>query len=182
MADRIVVITASLPERDAYRQEAIASVHAQELQPVAHLVSIDHERAGPANILNRLLPAAVAYEAEWIAQLADDDILYPQHLRVLAEAGQDADIVYPFCDVEGRGAWNPNREFDADALRRENYIPATTLIRTRLAVQIGGWSDTKFEDYDFWLRALDAGAQFVCVPEATWLYRFHGKNDSYKPH
>jgi hypothetical protein len=177
---RIIVVTASLPEREAFRSEAIASVNAQTLQPIGHLVGIDHERAGPARILNRLLPACVASAADWIAQLADDDILHPHHLETLATRANTADIIYPYCEVEGR-AWNPNAPFDPDRLRRENYIPATTMIRARLCQELGGWNTEArngFEDWDFWLRALDAGAAFTCIPTITWTYRFHGQNMS----
>jgi len=27
------------------------------------------------------------------------------------------------------------------------------------------------EDHDLWVRALDAGARFRCIPEVTWTYR-----------
>ena len=175
---RIIVVTSSLPEREAFRAEAIASVNAQTLKPLAHLISIDHERAGPARTLNRLLPACFAAGADWIAQLADDDLLDPEHLATLATATNEADIIYPYCRVTGR-EWNPNAPFDAARLRRENYIPAITMIRATLCEELDGWrADAAhgFEDWDFWLRALDVGARFACIPRVTWTYRFHGKN------
>ncbi len=155
----------------------MASIRAQTLEPVAHLVMLDYERVGPAMMLNRMLPAAVATGAEWVAQIADDDLADPHHLETLASATHEADIVYSYCRVEGR-SFNPNRGFDADALRASNYIPATTLIRTSLCEELGWRSDAQhgFEDWDFWLRALDAGARFACIPEVTWTYRFHGSN------
>ena len=174
---RIVVVTPSLPERADLRAECMASIAAQTLAPVAHVVMIDYERAGPAAMLNRMLPACVATGADWVAQLADDDLADPNHLELLAAHCADADIVYSWCRVEGR-SFNPNREFDEAALRASNFIPATTMIRTRLCTQLG-WRDDSthgFEDWDFWLRALDAGARFVCVPEVSWTYRFHGSN------
>ena len=174
---RIVVVTPSLPERADLRAECVASVAAQTLQPVAHIVMVDYERAGPAMTLNRMLPACVAAGADWVAQLADDDLADPHHLELLAEHSADADIVYSWCRVEGR-SFNPNREFNEAALRASNFIPATTMIRTSLCVDLG-WRDDSthgFEDWDFWLRALDAGARFVCVPEVSWTYRFHGAN------
>jgi GT2 family glycosyltransferase len=174
---RIVVVTPSLPERADFRAECVASVAAQTLQPVAHVVMVDYERAGPAAMLNRMLSACVAAGADWVAQLADDDLADPHHLELLAAHCADADIVYSWCRVEGR-SFNPNREFDEAALRASNFIPATTMIRTRLCTQLG-WRDDSthgFEDWDFWLRALDAGARFVCVPEVSWTYRFHGAN------
>ena len=178
---RIAAVMTSLPERHDFRAEAIRAVEAQTLKPVAHFVGIDYERVGPAEMLNRLLPACVAASSDWVAQTADDDLWYPHHLETLAEHAADADIVYPYCDVEGRDWFDPNRPFDAAELRRQNFIPATTLIRTSLCVDLGWRSDAThgFEDWDFWLRALDAGARFVCVPEKTWLYRFHGANLSH---
>ena len=174
---RVAVVTTSLPERSEFRAECIESVKAQTLTPITHIVMLDYLRAGPAVMLNRMLPACVASEADWIAQLADDDLIDPHHLETLVAHSDDADIVYSYCRVEGRG-FNPNSPFDPDRLRRENYIPATTLIRTGLCEELGWRADSAygFEDWDFWLRALDAGARFVCVPEETWTYRFHGSN------
>ena len=174
---RVAVVTPSLPERESFRAECIASVNAQTAQPITHLVMLDYERVGPATMLNRMLPSCLAAGAEWIAQLADDDLMDAHHLEILVAHSTDADIVYSYCRVEGRG-FNPNSPFDADRLRRENYIPATTMIRAGLCDELGWRSDSAygFEDWDFWLRALDAGARFVCVPEQTWTYRFHGSN------
>ena len=178
---RIVVLTASLPNRHDFRAEAVRSVDDQTLQPVAHFVGIDYERVGPGEMLNRLLVSALEVGADWIAVTADDDVLYPHHLETLYAASDDADIIYPYCDVEGR-AWSPNAPFDADRLRRENYIPATTMIRASLCADLGWKRDTTngWEDWDFWLRALDADARFKCVPVVTWRYRFHGSNLSWR--
>jgi GT2 family glycosyltransferase len=173
----ICVVTASLPERVEFRAECVAAVAAQTLPPVAHLVYIDHAQRGPAAALNALLPSVVQMGAEWVAQIADDDLMLPHHLETLATR-LDADIIYTYCEVTGR-SWNPNAPFDADRLRRENYIPATTLIRTSLCEELHGWRENArhgFEDWDFWLRALDLGAEFACIPEITWHYRFHGSN------
>lgn len=174
----ICVVTVSLPERDEFRAECIRSITSQTRAPIAHVVMIDHDRVGPAEMLNRALPACVATGAEWIAQLADDDLAMPHHLETLISASTDADIVYSYANVEGRANFNPNSPFDANALRFVNYIPATTLIRTSLCVELGWRSDAAhgWEDWDFWLRALDRDARFVCVPEITWTYRFHGAN------
>ena len=128
-------------------------------------------------MLNRMLSAARATGAEWIAQLADDDLMLPNHLEQLATRA-DADIVYSYCRVEGRGGWNPNHPFDASLLERENYIPATTLIRLSVCEELGWREDAAngYEDHDFWLRALGHQFSFACVQEETWIYRFHGHN------
>ena len=172
----ITVITASLPTRAAMLAECMASITAQDLAPAAHLVGVDHARAGTSAVRNALVAAT---STDWLAVLDDDDVALPCHLAALA--GADADIVYSLPAVEGRAGWQPVGPFDPERLRRESYIPATALIRTQLVRDLGGWrnsADTPngWEDWDLWLRALDAGARFAFVPLVTWRYRFHGAN------
>jgi hypothetical protein len=196
----IAVLTPSLPEREDMLAEAIGSVQAQTTKPSAHLIGIDYSRVGIGRMLNQIASGA---EADWLARLDDDDLFHPTHLEVLASASDGADVVYSWCDVAPRApdegtvpvpsvlgptGWVPNQEFDEDLLRRRNYIPATALIRKTLWEQLGGWrlpgygvgeaprSPAATEDWDFWIRALDAGARFCCVPEVTWTYRYHGAN------
>lgn len=176
---RIAVLTAALPERLPLLTDCVASVNAQTLRPVQHVIGVDHERAGCAATMNRMLTSV---DADWVALLADDDVFYPHHLETLACHVETADIVYSWCDVVGRD-WNPNRDFNPELLRLQNYIPSTSLIRKTLVDELGGWrveAAHGFEDWDFWVRALDAGACFHCVREITWQYRFHGGNQSWR--
>jgi glycosyltransferase involved in cell wall biosynthesis len=172
---RISAITASIPSRPGKLAEAMESVRRQTLQPDEHLVAVDHARRGTARVLTQL---ALAARNEWVATLDDDDLWYADHLATLAANSADADIVYSWCHVEGRPGFEDylHREFDAAALCEANYIPNVALIRRELVADLGGWRygvANDFEDYDFWLRALAAGARFVCVPEVTWRYRLH---------
>lgn len=174
----ISVITASIPPRQAMLAECMAAVAAQTLPPLEHLVGIDFARWGSSPTRNALVAGA---RGDWIAVIDDDDLMYPEHLAKLS-AITEADVVYSFCDVTGK-AWNPNGAFDEHRLRGMNYIPITSLIRTDLLRSLGGWRDSSacqggLEDWDLWIRALDAGARFACVEEVTWLYRFHGGNKS----
>lgn len=183
MPERIAVLTPAIPERAEMLADALASVAGQTRPPDVHLIHVDHERVGCASVQNRLLAGAMGANCDWVALLADDDILLPNHLELLVAAGADADIVYSYCVVKGRPGWDPNAGFDPDRLQRENYIPSTTLIRTELAVRLKGWrpdAANGWEDWDFWRRALAVGARFVCVPETTWIYRFHGGNVSWR--
>jgi GT2 family glycosyltransferase len=195
----VTVITPSLPERDEMRRECVACVGAQlpSLDGVpyvaAHLIGIDHARAGVAATLNQLWPGAAS---EWVAVLADDDLLDPDYLRTVfsvASWGTSTDsrlfsgdygIYYTYCRVQGAG-WSFNRPFDADALRQANYIPATAVIRRALLEELGGWREypgkAGLEDWELWLRALDAGARFRCIRQIKWTYRFHGRNLSLLP-
>lgn len=205
----IAVVTPAIPERAALLAECIASVNAQSYPPVGHYVGVDHAKVGCVTNLNRTVNAALASGADWIALLADDDLMYPHHLGTLIGATRTQhdcagfgpegppcdscpgdgcpilpppDIVYSWCQVTGRPGWNPNRHFDAEALRYGNYIPATSLIRSSLIRELGGWRPGAhgFEDWDFWLRALDHGARFRCIPAVTWEYRFGHDNFSWR--
>lgn len=175
----VTVITPTIPSRKRMLDECCASVQIQTRAPDAHLIAVDHDRRGTSAMRNAL---AAAVETEWVAVLDDDDLFLPHHLGTLLNRSDvGADIVYSFCEVEGRPGWNPNREFDEAALRWGNFIPATTLIRYSLLTELGGWRhshevDHGWEDWDLWRRALDVGARFLCVPEITWVYRFHGGN------
>lgn len=171
----IVVCTPSIPDRHDLLREACISVAAQELGPPAfHLIAVDHERRGPAEARNRL---ARACTEGWLTFLDDDDLWDPHHLRTLWAVAQrgDADVVYSLARIEGRPGWDPQQEtFDPDRLREVNYIPLGGLIRAELFHQVGGFptDDRLYEDHGMWLRLLDAGARFECIPERTWTYRF----------
>ena len=174
----ITVLTASLPTRTAMLAECVASVAAQTYAAATHLVAVDIARAGSSAMRNRLLAAV---DTDWTAILDDDDVLLPHHLGVLRVAADEADIAYSLPAIEGRNGWQPVGPFDPDRLRRESYIPATALVRTSLLRELGGWravsvAPNGWEDWDLWLRALDAGARFTFVPDVTWRYRFHGGN------
>lgn len=188
-AASIAVITPSLPTRADKLADACASVSAQTLPASVHLVGVDHARKGSVAVRNELV--AAAHGCEWVAFLDDDDVLYPNHLELLhgAATRENADIVYSWCDVTGRAGWNPSRHFDPQALRRGNYIPITCLVRRSTLAELGGFRPydqwpaelqtfdggtfNGHEDWDLWLRALDAGARFHCVPEPTWRYQLH---------
>lgn len=175
----VTVVTASLPERAPRLAEACASVASQTAQPAAHLIGIDFARRGPEAVRNALVAGAAT---EWVAFLDDDDLLYPHHLETVLAAAEGADVVYSFCDVEGRD-WTPNHAFDAAALRLYNFIPVTTLVRRSAFLAAGGFPEGRHpvEDWHLWRHMLDLGAEFRRVPRVTWRYRFHGANASMSP-
>lgn len=169
----LTVITPTITDRARLLTEAAASIAGQSLPPAAWLVGWDTERVGPIPVVNRL---AQQVDTEWLFRLDDDDLLYPGHFDTLyPHLSRDADVVYSWCRVEG--LWDERRfqrVFSETTLRYENTIPSAACIRTSLWRKLGGYqraSYTPFEDYDFWLRALDSGAKFVCVPQVTWVYR-----------
>jgi GT2 family glycosyltransferase len=173
----IEVITATLPERRALFADCAQSIAAQTLAPAGWHVGFDHDRQGPAKVLNGL---AQRVQTEWLFRLDDDDLLEADHFEVIKPflKNNTADIVYTWCAVEGRMARNRFAvPFDATRLQTDNFIPSCAAIRTTLFHELGGYKHddhldtTRHEDWDFWLRALESGARFLCIPIATWTYR-----------
>lgn len=105
-------------------------------------------------------------KSEWILPLDDTDTLDPDHLEI-ALRRDDADIIYTWCRVEDGPVYN--RLFNPKALMRFNYLPVTALIRREMWEKVGGFKDNN--PHHFWLRCLNEGARFKCVPEVTWTMR-----------
>lgn len=159
--------------------ECCESVRAQTVQPLEHLVGIDYARVGTTANMNRLAAAA---KGNWLAVVADDDLILPHHLEALLQPA-NADIVYSEPRVEGE-EWGLIGPVDVRAVADHAPTPpATCLIRTALWRKLGGYRGGRFadgipEDHDLWVRAAKAGARIAYVPEVTWVYRFHGGNQS----
>lgn len=172
----VTVCTPSVIHRSQMLQECMESVRNQTWTPKAHLIGIDYERVGGAKTLNKLIDAA---NTEWIAPLADDDLFYPRYIEALLTNADDADMIYPWCQVTGtRNGWNPNSLFDVERLRVGNYIPATVLLRKSAWEKLGGYPEVVCEDHAMWLKMIDANMKIKCFPEILWQYRFHGSNIS----
>jgi hypothetical protein len=166
------VVTASIPERSGLLAECCASVSNQTVRPRVHLIGVDHQRRGPATIRNEL---AAAVTDGWIAFVDDDDLWDPHHLETLLAHTDNVDVVYSLARIDGRPGWDPQQPgFDASRLRKVNYIPLSGLVRADVFHTAGGFpcDGRLYEDHGLWLSLLDVGAEFRCVPETTWTYRF----------
>jgi glycosyltransferase involved in cell wall biosynthesis len=170
----VAVLTPSLPERRSLLEQCRASVAAQTFA-VTHLVGVDEAREGPSVIRNRL---AAASNTDWLLPLDDDDLIDPDCVETLLAHADGADVVYPWCRVEG-STWSPNRLFRAKTLAKHNYIPVTALVSRDLWETVGGWRVAPHsEDWLFWRDCVAAGARFVCVPEILWTYRIQAAGTS----
>jgi cellulose synthase/poly-beta-1,6-N-acetylglucosamine synthase-like glycosyltransferase len=177
--------------------EAVASVRAQTLPPIEHLVVDDGSesvpeaagitvlrvpRGGPGPARNAAVEQA---RGEAIALLDDDDLWHPHHLETVWAVMQStgADVVYADCAVENRrdGYSFEVEDFDGDAILERNFLclPAT-LVRTSSLRAVGGFPDEpRGQDWSLWKNMHRAGMQFVHVPEVTVTYRFHTDNLTY---
>jgi hypothetical protein len=168
VAARITLITAAMPDRSHLLAEMLASVAAQTVLPAAHLIIIDDRPLVPK--LQELLDKT---STEYVVQVDDDDLLYPNHVETLA-ANLDADVVWTWCDVTGRD-WNVNEPYQPGLLQVRNYIPANHARKVSAVRDAGGFqlhSERDFEDWHLLRRLETTGATFKNVPEITWAYRF----------
>jgi glycosyltransferase involved in cell wall biosynthesis len=148
-------------------------------------VSIDTERLGSSVNRNQALAGV---QTEWTALLDDDDEWNPGHVGLLLNHAQatGADLVYPWFSVPGGFDPWPHREgqpFDREALRGENYIPITVLVRTELLRDAGGFRpkgppDNPCDDWGTWDALLERGAKFSHLNRRTWTWHWHGANTS----
>lgn len=180
MADVTVITPAILERLDTFLPEAAASVQAQTVGPVTHLIDFDYKRKGNAPILNAL---AEQVETEWLVMLADDDLLYPTFIERCLAASDAADVVYPYADMS---SWPEasiqrmliNAPFDAQRIFNENWIPGgCALIRTEMWRRVGGVSTVPahrhIHDWLMWQDITSLGGRFVHIAEPLWFYRYH---------
>jgi glycosyltransferase involved in cell wall biosynthesis len=119
-----------------------------------------------------------ASRGEYILPLDADNRLRPgieQGIRIL-ESNPQVGVVYG--DAEYFGASKGRSivgRFEVGRLLFQNYIDACALYRRAVWEQNGGYDGTMpvqgFEDWDFWLGALERGWQFAYVPEVLFDYR-----------
>lgn len=170
MAD-VTVITPTLPERPGMLAAATASVAAQTVPPVAHLIGVDYARRGPAAVRSDLVAAATT---EWVAFLDDDDVLDPDHLAVLLANSDGYDVVGAYCRFDGPPllAKYHNRRFDRRVLSLHGIFPITVIARRQPVIDADGFrAGDRYEDWSLWNRMADNGCTFHIVPRETWTYR-----------
>jgi len=131
---------------------------------------------------------AQAARGTWITYLDDDDIFYPTHLDVLANALQRTpDVRVAYSDAnhslslalgEGERVVLRERrqsfEFDPTELLVRNHIPILTLAHAVSCFGQVGWFDEElqeFEDWDFVIRLAQA-TPFLHVHRITCEYRW----------
>lgn len=166
---------------------ALSSIRWQERTVDAISVAVDTTHAGAAATRNAALEGVTTV---WTAFLDSDDQWRPQHIGSLLRAAEDtgADVIYPWFTIIPGGAdpW-PEREgqpFDEKILREQyNYVPVTTLVRTKLIKKVGGFRpkgppQNPCDDWGTWDALLDEGAVFHHLNERTWFWRWHPGNTS----
>lgn len=128
-------------------------------------------------------------EGSYYFPLASDDIIYASIiskevslLEKRKECGMchaHAESIYSKPNVEDDSTYL--HEFTFEQLINKNMIYApTVMIRMSILKMLGGFDESLYmEDWDMWLRILDAGYKIAFVNEILAFYRQH-ENNSYK--
>lgn len=120
-----------------------------------------------------------ASRGEYILPLDADNSIRPEYIDrgiQILDAQPRVGVVYGDAQWKGTrtgrwsvGPFNPNR------LLHWNYIDACAVYRRDIWIQNGGYDGTMpvqgFEDWDFWIGALEHGWKFHYVPEILFDYR-----------
>jgi glycosyltransferase involved in cell wall biosynthesis len=116
-------------------------------------------------------------KAEWVVPLDADDEMEPEFIERCLDASRRGDVVYPNVVMveEGRER-SVSVRFDADTITERNTIACTALIRKALWKKLKGYDEEMrgFEDWEFWIRSVKAGARFVNADTSLRYHRSEG--------
>lgn len=190
---------------ERYLQQAIDSILAQT-EPDFELIAVDDASSDRSlkilaenrdrdsririNALERNggLPAALnagfaLARGDWLSWTSDDNILLPETYASLfahADANPEADIAYAdYRIIDEAGARGSLVEVgSADQLAFRNAVGCCFIYRRSVDEALGGYDEALFgvEDYDFWLRAAQAGFRFEPLSRELYLYRRHDRS------
>jgi glycosyltransferase involved in cell wall biosynthesis len=150
---------------------------------------IDQPNGGPPAAYNRGFDSATS---DYAAMCPADDVWHPRKLEWQDEvltSNPSVDVLFArgrFFDQSDDLHPHPEGEGVLERVRfmRELYeadlVPApTTVVRLELHRRLGRFDEAlPSEDYEFWMRALRAGATFYHDPREMALLRIHGGNVS----
>lgn len=120
---------------------------------------------------------------DWVAFLDADDVWTPRKLDAQLDAVGDRGWAYtnrfnfgargPIPEVQSDITLMTDGDVFVPLLVRGNFITASSvMMRTRLALELGGFWHHNCEDWDLWLRTASMGHQVRYVAEPLVGYRF----------
>ena len=151
------------------------------------IVLLRQANAGPSAARNRAMRHA---SGRWFAFLDSDDVWQPRFLEAQLAVFRD----HPDTDVVTATALNRGGPFDGQPTRPwvagqpmltheqiigdETSVFIMSVFRRQVFDTVQGFDEQQWtsEDYDFWLRAVEAGFVFRMNPEPLGWYRVRGES------
>lgn len=167
------VVIATYADRQAWLNEAVASISAQTVKPKEILISYQQEGEGFMDIARRLNDLIRKLDCDYYIMLGDDDKLEPNFIETVIRVAEkeQADIVTV-----------PLTNFgSASGLHVPGYFPFfTSLVKKSIWEKVGGIDSTigQIADVDFWWMCMDAGARIARTADTFYWYRNHPGQDS----
>lgn len=108
-----------------------------------------------------------------------DNSLYPSAISKLMTAHSLANVAGVYSQIEIFGNCKSIGYadiWDDERLRIANYVDVMALIKKEAWEQVSGFTHIEegWEDYDFWLKFVDAGLELAYLPQILCRYRVHG--------
>jgi glycosyltransferase involved in cell wall biosynthesis len=121
-------------------------------------------------------------KSHWITCLDDDDIFIGNinNLKCFLNHNSSADIVHFKIKtlVNGEiGTWGKT-SVNLEKLKEENIIPNGSIFKKAVWEKLNGFKNIPFEDWDFWIRALQNKSNFVFYSDFMYLREIRYNNSS----
>ena len=128
-----------------------------------------------------------ASHGDLVVVLSADDRMSPRYLELLESALEDPSVDFAYCEARRFGAAEdvePAPAFHPRRLARGNFVNGSAMFRRSLFELVGGFRPgLTWEDWEFWVHAVEHGLRGLAV-EGCWLeYRRHegGSRDTMGP-
>lgn len=120
--------------------------------------------------------AASKSRGEYFLPLDSDDLLAPDYIEKTLNTALETGAAAVYCQVKYFGncdfVYTPST--DLGEIFSGKYPCNTLLMKRQVYETVGGYKDISLvEDTEFWISAIESGAEFAFVPEPLYLYRSH---------
>ncbi len=118
---------------------------------------------------------------KYILTLDADDLIAPTYMeKAVKILEENKEISFVYADVQHFGNENrvyPSFEWNSILETRTNYISSATFFRKEVWVKTGGFKKgIGYEDWEFWINAIEKGFQGKRIPEIGHYYRTHNQS------